>query len=553
MREGTAAMASRASGATAELRTAASEPSAAAGAAALPLIGLAVPPRGQATRPAIAGPHPVSYGDLSDRAGAIGGALAALGARGGDRVAIWMDKQTPYVEAVLGTLRAGCTYVPLDGGQPAGRVETIVGDAEPVALFTDRPHLAALASVRLPESLRVIVVTGDEPAGPLGAVPVRTYAELTGTGAAPLDAPPGGTDPDALAAILYTSGSTGVPKGVKISHRNLGSFIGWARGELDVGPDDVFANHASFNFDLSTFDLFTALSAGASVWVVPDVQARDVTALADGIRRYGVSVWYSVPSILTLLTRAGVLTGDVCRSLRYVLFAGEPFPVPHLRETAGCLAPDTALYNLYGPTETNVCTFHRVRPQDLDGDASLPIGGPVTGAKLIVRDDEGHEVTGVGARGELVVEGDCVTPGYWRRENEPMADQHRAHRHPTGDVVSIEEAGLVYRGRIDRMVKLNGYRLELGEVEAGALRHPDLADTAALVTGEGAKARLVLFYTLRPGADRPSVVALKQHCARHLPKYMVPHVATCLPEMPRNANGKTDYRRLAEVAAPPTP
>ena len=290
------------------------------------------------------------------------------------------------------------------------------------------------------------------------------------------------------------------------------------------------------------------------MWVVPDVQARDVTALSDGVRRYGVSVWYSVPSILTLLTRAGVLTGDVCRSLRYVLFAGEPFPVPHLRELAGQLASDTALYNLYGPTETNVCTFHRVRPQDLETDASLPIGGPITGSTLIVLDDDGREVTGIGARGELVVEGDCVTPGYWRRENEPMADQHRAHRHPTGDVVSIEDAGLVYRGRKDRMVKLNGFRLELGEVEAAALRHRDLADTAALVTGEGSQARLVLFYTLRPGADRPSVVALKRHCAHHLPKYMVPHVASCLAQMPRNANGKTDYRRLAEAAAaPPTP
>ena len=246
MMEGASDMASRAPVATAA-------PASAAGprtAADLPLIGLAVPPRGQAPRPAIAGPHPVSYGELSDRAGAIGGALAGLGARGGDRVAIWMDKQTAYVEALLGALRAGCTYVPLDGGQPAGRVETIVGDAEPVALFTDRRHLAALAGIRLPDSLRTVVVTGDEPTEPLGTVPVLTFADLTGSGARPLDRPPGGTHPDALAAILYTSGSTGVPKGVKISHRNLANFVGWARDELDVGPDDVFANHASFNFDL---------------------------------------------------------------------------------------------------------------------------------------------------------------------------------------------------------------------------------------------------------------------------------------------------------------
>lgn len=520
-------------------------------AAPLPLIGLAVPSPEQAPRTALAGPDPVTYGELSDRAGAVAAGLAALGAAPGDRVAIWMDKQTAYVEALLGALRAGCVYVPLDGGQPAGRVETIVGDAEPVALFTDRRHLAALGGLSLPPSVRAVVVAGDGPPvpGTPGAPEIRTFADFTrSAGPAPHAAE---RDPSALAAILYTSGSTGVPKGVKISHRNLANFIGWARGELDVGPEDVFANHASFNFDLSTFDLFTAFSAGASVWIVSDAQARDVTALAEGIRAYGVTVWYSVPSILTLLTRAGVMSRDVCRSLRYVLFAGEPFPVPHLRELAARLSPATALYNLYGPTETNVCTFHRVRPQDLHGDAPLPIGGPITGARLIVVDDEGREVTGQGARGELVVQGDCVTPGYWRREAEPMAEQHRAGLHPTGDVVSVEPTGLVYRGRKDRMVKLNGFRLELGEVEAAALRHPDLADTAAVVTGQGSGARLVLFYTLRPGARRPGTVALKRHCARHLPTYMVPHAATCLEEMPRNANGKTDYRRLTEDAAGP--
>lgn len=515
-----------------------------------PLIGLPRPSAAQAGCLALVGSVPMTYGELSDRADAIAAGLAALGARPGDRVAVWMDKQHHYVEAVLGALRARCAYVPLDGGQPAGRVATIVGDAEPLVLFTDVRHLPALAGTALPASLKGVVVVGEVPADarrPAGT-PVRTLAEFTASGApsAATGTAGDGADDGALAAILYTSGSTGVPKGVKISHRNLANFIGWARGELDVGPDDVFANHASFNFDLSTFDLFTAFSVGAAVWIVEDAQARDVTALAEGIHEHGVTVWYSVPSILTLLTRAGVLTDEVCRSLRYVLFAGEPFPVPHLRLLAERLPAQTALYNLYGPTETNVCTYHRVHPQDLADDGALPIGGPITGARLKVVDEDGTELTGPGARGELVVEGDCVTPGYWRRESEPMAEQHRAGRHPTGDLVAVEEAGLVYRGRKDRMVKINGYRVELGEVEAAALRHPDLADTATLVAGEGSKARLVLFFTLRPGADRPNTVALKRHCAGHVPHYMVPQTMTCVPELPRNANGKTDYRRLAE-------
>ncbi|MCF6521792.1 amino acid adenylation domain-containing protein [Streptomyces sp. JJ36] len=508
----------------------------------------------QAARPALLGRERVTYGELAERTGRLAAGLAGLGARPGDRVAIWMDKQPRYAEAVLGTLRAGGVYVPLDGNQPAGRVETILGDSAPVALFTDRRHLEALAGCTLPASLQAVVVVeegtaaGDDAVpGECGGVAVRTLAGLL-DGAAGSAPPAGRAAPDALAALLYTSGSTGVPKGVKISHRNLTNFVGWARTELDVGPDDVFSNHASFNFDLSTFDLFTALSAGAAVWIVEDAQARDVAALAEGIREHGVTVWYSVPSILALLTRADALTPEIAKGLRYVLFAGEVFPMPHLRELAARLPRDTALYNLYGPTETNVCTYHRVREQDLNGPDHLPIGTAVTGARTRVVDETGATVDTPGALGELVVEGDCVTPGYWGREHEPMADEHRAHRHPTGDIVSVEDGLLVYRGRKDRMVKLNGYRLELGEIEAAALRHPDLEDVAVVVDGEGSDARLALYYTLRDGAPKPGLLKLKQHCARHLPKYMVPHTATCLPRMPRNANGKTDYRRLAETA-----
>ncbi|MGX9226025.1 AMP-binding enzyme [Streptomyces albus] len=153
--------------------------------------------------------------------------------------------------------------------------------------------------------------------------------------------------------------------------------------------------------------------------------------------------------------------------------------------------------------------------------------------------EDGGEITAEGVPGELVVAGDCVTPGYWRREHEPAAAHHRAGEHPTGDVVSIQDGLLVYHGRKDRMVKLNGYRLELGEIEAAALRHPGIQDAAVVVRGTGGDARLVLHYTLREGAAPPGLLALKQHCARHLPAYMVPHSAVRLERMPRNANGKT--------------
>nr|BAG84247.1 putative L-prolyl-AMP ligase [Streptomyces griseoviridis] len=517
------------------------------------LIGLPSDlPAGQADRPALLGERTVTYGELAADVTATAAALRALGARPGDRAAIWMDKQPRYAEAILAALRAGCAYVPLDGGQPAARAATILADASPVVLFTDARHLAALDGHTLPASVRAVVVTGaprdSSGYGAPDGAEVCAWADFAARAPGATDAPaaqPDGPDGDALAALLYTSGSTGVPKGVKISHRNLANFTGWARTELDVGPDDVFANHASFNFDLSTFDLFTALGAGAAVWIIDEPRARDASELAAGIVRHGVTVWYSVPSVLNLLTVSGALTPERAAGLRYVLFAGEVYPMPQLRALAALLPEHTVLYNLYGPTETNVCTFHRVGTADLARDEPAPIGLPISNTRVSVVDEAGRAVTGAGAVGELVVEGDCVTPGYWGRESEPAAAGHRARRHATGDLVTREDGRLVYRGRIDRMVKLSGYRIELGEIEAAVLRHPAVADAAVVVAdapggqaGQVGQAgqqgnretqrRLALYYTLREGAAKPTLVQLKQHCARHLPGYMLPQMATVL-------------------------
>ncbi|TDD84667.1 D-alanine--poly(phosphoribitol) ligase [Actinomadura rubrisoli] len=504
-----------------------------------------------AARPALLGDQAVSYGELAGTVGRMAARLLERGAVPGDRIAIWMDKGPRYAEAILASLHAGCAYVPIDGGQPAGRVQAILADARPILLFTDRRHLALLSGAETSAPLRAIVVA-DGPPAPGTPAPVLAWSDLLETGP-PEDAAPPEPEigPSDLAAILYTSGSTGTPKGVKISHRNLMAFVGWACRELDVGAADVFANHASFNFDLSTFDLFVGLSVGAAVWIVEDGHARDVGALAEGIREHGVTVWYSVPSILTLLTASGALTPETVRDLRYVLFAGEVYPKPRLRELSAQLGGATVLYNLYGPTETNVCTYHRVGPDDLARDEPLPIGLPVGDARLLVVDDEGRPLDGPDPFGELVVEGDCVTPGYWGRESEPLAEQHRRHRHPTGDLVSLTDGLLVYRGRKDRMVKLSGYRIELGEIEAAVLRHPAVAEAAVLVAGEGADARLALYYTVRAGADAPGLLGIKRHCARHLPKYMIPQLATRMDALPRNSNGKVDLRRLREGPATP--
>jgi L-proline---[L-prolyl-carrier protein] ligase len=516
----------------------------------LALPGLPPADAALGTRRAIVGPEPRSYAELARDVDALAARLLDAGVRGGDRVAIWTGKGTRYAEAILAALRAGAAYVPLDGSQPPARAAAILRDAQPAVLVTDGQRLASLAS-RLDQPPSAVVLTGGGAALSLGTTPVLSWAEAVSPGR-PRGLPVASHDD--LAAILYTSGSTGTPKGVQITHRNLGTFVGWARTELDIGASDVFANHASFSFDLSTFDLFVALSVGAAAWIVPGEQASDVAALAAGLREHRVTVVYCVPSILHLLVSSGALTGESAAALRYVLSAGEVFPLPWLRALAARLPRTARVYNLYGPTETNVCTYHQVRPADLAGDRALPIGTPVSGARVSVLDEEGHVVRGPGRVGELIVSGDCVTPGYWRREAESAAAGHPRGTHATGDLVSYREDGeLVYHGRKDRMVKLSGYRIELGEVEAAALRHAGIAEAAAVVDTSGPAPRLALYYTPAPTAPRLSLIDVKRHCAGLLPGYMVPHLAVALSGLPRSRNGKTDYRRLAAGDLAPLP
>ncbi|HEY6117616.1 MAG TPA: amino acid adenylation domain-containing protein [Candidatus Dormibacteraeota bacterium] len=491
---------------------------------------------------ALVGERRVTYAELDARSNAFARALWRHSAERGDRIALWLPKSHAAVVAIYGALKAGCAYVPLDPEQPPGRAGSILGDAEPTVLVTDTAHLGQLASRGLPGSLVLVVLVDASGPSLEGGIPVLPFHTFAGGSTQPLaDA----AVADDLAILLYTSGSTGVPKGVRITFRNLHTFVSWAIREMDLRESDVFANHAGLHFDLSTFDLFAAAAVGAAVWIVSEEEARVPDALADGLTRHGVTVWYSVPSILCLMVAAGSFDGVSARALRYVLFAGEVFPIKQLRELRARL-PGAALYNLYGPTETNVCTYHRVNA--IDGrESPVPIGRPLEGLEAWIVDELG-EPCGDGEIGELVVRGPCVTPGYWRRTGYEAEGDHRRGIHPTGDLVSIEDGEYVYHGRKDRMIKVNGFRVELGEIEAALLQHESVAEAAVVAARIADSTRLVAFYSSAPTHEGVSLLQMKAHCRDRLPRYMVPHALTRLVRLPRNANGKIDLVRLAELA-----
>ena len=467
---------------------------------------------------AVSGPSgSLTYAELDAAADAIAARLVRKGVQRGDRVVLWAGKSPATVAAMQAVLRLGAAYVPVDGGSPVARVATIARDCTARVVLTIRAKIP-----------RISAELGQE----VG------YEELDG----PYDPEPAvnmATTPDELAYILYTSGSTGTPKGVCLTHENARAFVDWAHDQLAPEEEDRFANHAPFAFDLSVLDLYVAFRAGASVHLIPPELSFAPMQLVEFLHLERITIWYSVPSALAVMMRHGkLLDRPAPETLHTVLFAGEPFPITQLRDLAGWTS--ARMMNLYGPTETNVCTFHEVKKTDLDRDRPVPIGIAASGDRVWALREDGA-IAAVGEEGELIVAGPTVMAGYW---GHPL--QHGPYR--TGDLVrALPDGSFDYLGRRDQMVKIRGHRVELGEVEAVLETHADVADAAAVAVGEGVDTRLVVFVAPRAGSDL-GVLALRRHLAEHLPRYMVADEVRIMSPLPRNDNGKIDRLVLKDRA-----
>lgn len=473
---------------------------------------------------AVTGPDgEMTYGELDEEADLVAHALAGRGVRPGDRVALWLPKCVRAVAAMQAVLRLGAAYVPIAPLGPAALAVRVIRDCTPRVVVT---------TAELAEILRHHGITATMP----------YPAELKRSALTqPVPDPAGSADD--LAYILYTSGSTGAPKGVCLSHRNALAFIEWAAGEIGARPTDRFANHAPFHFDLSVLDLYVAFSAGASVHLIPTEMSSSPRLLVDYLAKHQITIWYSVPSALILMTRDGGMldVGPSTLALRALLFAGEPFPVKYLRLLRGHL-PGVRFLNLYGPTETNVCTFYEVITIPAQQVRPVPIGGACSGDRVWAVRDDGAPAE-PGEEGELVVDGPTVMLGYWGRSPQ----DGRPYR--TGDrVVLLDSGDYQYLGRRDGMVKVRGYRVELGEVEVTLQAHPDIGDAAVVLSGTGMDAKIVA-YVVPAGARLPGLLDIKRHCAASLPRHMIVDAVRYMKDLPRTGTGKVDRRTLASQDA----
>jgi amino acid adenylation domain-containing protein len=469
------------------------------------------------------------------------------GALEGRRVGIFADRTMVAYVGILAALMSGATFVPLNPAFPIARTASMIRRAKLDALVVDARAAQQLRDVvaQLPEPPRLVLLPTLSPIDLPGAC-VLGAAELAGR--TPIERA-AEVPADAIAYLLFTSGSTGEPKGVPVTHANVTSFLRTNQRRYEIRPEDRLSQTFDLTFDLSMFDMFMAWGAGACVCVCPPAQ---LLSPAKWIDQQKITVWFSVPAVGALLKNNGLLKPGSLPSLRLSLFCGEALSVDVARAWQRA-ASSSRLENLYGPTELTIaCAAY---PWDDEVGAAeaengiVPIGRVYEGLSMLVVDED-LAIVPDGEVGELCVAGPQTFPGYLEdpqrtAERTFVRDGNTYYR--TGDRVRLLPSGnLAYVGRVDQQVKVNGYRVELGEVEAALRDVPEV--TAAVAIGwpvdDGGVRGVVAFVAGRATAQECLGAARER-----LPRYMLPRKIHVLDALPRNGNGKLDRKELARRLA----
>lgn len=497
----------------------------------------------------------LAYGTVEDMSNRLARLLKEAGCRRGDRVGLLMPKTPAAIVAMLGVLKADAIYVPLDPAGPPARLARMLEISDCRCILAAGPVGSMLCKVLAIANLPERPATGwldDEIVPEADAAPAFTLRDLSTYPATP----PASDNTDAdLAHILFTSGSTGLPKGVTITHRSVAQFLRWAGKYFGITSSDRISQHPPLHFDLSTFDIYGTLWAGAELHLVPQDLNLLPHRLAQFIREARLTQWFSAPSVLNLMAKFDVFAPHDFQSLRRVLWCGEAIPTPTLIHWMERL-PHTRFTNLYGPTEATIASSYYTVPRcPRDGREQIPIGVACDGEELLILDGRLQPVS-PGEIGDLYIRGAGLSPGYWRDQEKtqsaflpaPAGADPGGRIYRTGDLARRGADGLFYfLGRADTQIKSRGYRIELGEIEAALHSLPELLESAAVaIQSEGFEGWLICCAYVPAGRD-VSAESLRRRLAEQLPGYMLPSRWMRHDAMPKNANGKIDRPRLKKA------
>jgi D-alanine--poly(phosphoribitol) ligase subunit 1 len=477
----------------------------------------------------------ITYRELHALVEKIARQLHAMGLRQGDVAALFHDKSPAAYASMLACLRLGVIYTNLDPDSPWERLKKILSTSQPrliINAFETIPHEDALKEAGLTEVLHLRHAKEAQDELPDAAVI---------TGSAP-------------AYIMFTSGSTGVPKGAVMSHENLLLFISWARNRFQITENDVLTNANPIYFDNSVFDFYSSIFSGATLAPINSAQAKDARMLVRLVNETRCTIWFSVPSLLVYLLTTRALSSSDFTTVRSIIFGGEGFPKPKLKLLFDLLGHRCALENVYGPTEcTCICSAHTITSADFEDMQSLATLGPLAQnftCEVLPLDPADPDF------GELFLRGPQVGLGYYQDPGRtasaftqnPNHNSYRDIGYRTGDLVRRDARGWFYfKGRTDFQVKHMGYRIELEEIEAALGTLPGIRECAVIYQRLGDGLGQILAFVAASSGETSEQLVHK--VSTIVPAYMVPRRVTVMGELPKNANGKIDRVAIQAIAS----
>ena len=475
----------------------------------------------------------LTYGELNRRANRLANYLLSLGVRTEDRVALFVERSLDMVVGLLGILKAGAAYVPLDPGSPRERLTLMLEDCAPAALLTQTALENTLPRLTLP------IVALDDP---------TSFAELPDSNPDPIAL---GLEPRHLAYVIYTSGSTGKPKGVMVEHGSVVNFLATMTRTLGVGSHDSLMAVTTLSFDIAGLELYLPLVNGARVVVASRTQAADAEFLEHSIVRHSITMMQATPATWRLLLNSG-WQGAPCLQ---ALCGGEALPGELAQKLAARVA---TLWNLYGPTETTIwATCQRVIANHTASLAIEPIGRPIDNTTIYLLDAHRQPVP-IGVIGEIYIGGVQVARGYLNRPEltterflpDPFSSTPAARMYKTGDLGRYRPDGQIeFLGRNDFQVKLRGFRIELGEIEAALRTCRGVREAVVVAHEDSSRNKRLVAYLVPDEEAELSIAGLREQLVATLPEYMVPAAYVQLPALPLTANGKLDRQALPDPQA----